>query len=92
MGMEKRIEKIGMIERIWKIRNRQSKLQKELNEAARAAFPIGGTVDFFKGNSRITAKILKFHGPYSCDPRFYIRSHTGKEYWIDLYWIMNRAG
>lgn len=78
------------IKRIREIQAKQEKLQEELNEAAKAAYPIGDTFDFFKGGSWITAKILIHIGSHTGDPNFFVRSHTGKEYRVDLYWLMNQ--
>lgn len=52
-------------------------------EAFKAAFPVGSVVTSIK-RGRVHCEILS-HG-YRDDVR--VRSESGKEYWIDAYWIV----
>lgn len=79
------------IEKIRGIERKKDDLRKELNNIVEWAFPIGSTVEFYRGRGWINAEVLKINKSFSShhDPSFFIRSHTGAKYWIDLYWIMN---
>lgn len=76
-------------EHITKIRQLQKGrdcITDEIWEEAKIAFAVGDTVFFEKWGREITAEILDMAGPHY--PRFFVRSHTGKKYWIDLYYLI----
>ncbi len=53
------------------------------------AFPAGSTIEFTKGGHWIVAEVLNVN---KFSHSVWIRSHTGKEYSVDLYWIMKGKG
>ena len=73
--------------RIRKLLNERDAMNEQIYDEAREVFPKGIIVQFQKWGKDITAEILDTsgHGSY---PRFYVRSHTGKEYWVDLYYLI----
>lgn len=82
------------IKEIKKIQADQKKLMDALNAAAEKAFPPDSIVCFHKGRGWRTVEIVSMSKSYSHhnDPHFLVRNlHTGAEYHIDLYWLMNEA-
>lgn len=82
------------IKEIKDIQAEQKNLMEAMNNAVERAFPVGSTVDFYRGRGWRSVEILRvvkaFHRSH--DPRFWVRNiHTGTEYIIDLYWLLNKA-
>jgi len=73
--------KIKALKSLQKVRDT---LNNQIYAAAKEIFPVGTTVCFNKGGGVIRAEILD-HAGNGNRPRFKIKSHTGKEYWISLY-------
>lgn len=62
-------------------------LTKRIRETMPKAFPIGSTVFFFKWEKYIVAEVIHTS---EFSERIKVRSQTGKEYWIDIYWLQNK--
>jgi len=74
------------IAEIRRLEQERDSITDEIWEEAKKAFGIGDTVFFEKWGTEISAEIPDISGPHY--PRFFIRSHTGKKYWIDLYHLL----
>ena len=74
------------ITKIRQLEKEHDHITHEIWEEAKKAFAIGDTVFFEKWGREITAEILDISGPHY--PRFFVRSHTGRKYWVDLYYLI----
>lgn len=81
----------GYIKSIFYLESQQDAISQQIYEMAQKAFQIGTRVRFRKWGKDIVGIILDVAGP--AYPRFFVQSHTGKRYWVDLYYLIsNRHG
>ena len=59
-------------------------LTKQIRETIPRAFPVGSMVHFFKWRKQISAEVIQVS---EFGENVKVRSHTGKEYWIDVFWL-----
>ena len=60
-------------------------LSVDIYETMKRAFPVDSCVTFKKWGHVINAQIIA-HNNYG--ERIFVRSETGKQYWIDLFWLL----
>ncbi len=77
-------EKLQHKKAIRKLEKEIDTRKEKLYALAKKAFPVGSITHFVKGGHLIEAEIIS-HG-YKA--HFWIQSHTGKQYSIDLYYLM----
>jgi len=65
--------------------DKRKKITNNIIDMANHAFPVGSIVRFKKGRGVVQAEIIR---GLEYNEHFFIRSSTGKEYWIDLYYLM----
>jgi hypothetical protein len=59
-------------------------LSKKIRETIPKAFPVGSTVNFIKWRKRVSAEVIQTS---EFGESVKVRSHTGKEYWIEAFWL-----
>jgi hypothetical protein len=59
-------------------------LTNSIRETIPLAFPVGSMVHFFKWRKNISAEVIQTS---EFGEQIKVRSHTGNEYWIDVFWL-----